>query len=94
MKKWRKILHWLIVLIFITQIIYGLYIVFFVVGGSKYPLMRRATETPIEVILKRRLYAIETWIAISGLAVYMALTEFLPKILRNTIVCYQKSEEK
>jgi hypothetical protein len=56
--------------------------VFFVVGGSQWPLMASAIETPIEVILKRRLYAIETWIAIAGLAVYLALTVFLPIILK------------
>jgi hypothetical protein len=83
MKKWQRILHWLIILVFVTEIIYGFYLVFFVVGGSRYPLMRRATETPVEVILKRRLYAIETWIAIAGLSIYLALTEFLPHTLSN-----------
>ncbi|MDF1520834.1 MAG: hypothetical protein RQ728_10090 [Brevefilum sp.] len=73
-----KFLHWFIIFIFILEIGYGLYMVFFVVGGSRWPLMARAVETPIEIILKRRLYAIETWIAIAGLAVYLALTEFLP----------------
>jgi len=44
-------------------------------------LLARAVETPIEVILKRRLYAIETWIAITGLAIYLALTVFLPRMI-------------
>ena len=83
MRKLRQILHWFIILLFITQIFYGFYMVFFVVGGTRYPLMKRAIETPVEVILKRRLYAIETWIAVTGLAVYIALTEFLPNILKN-----------
>lgn len=78
MRRWMKFLHWFIILIFILEIGSGLYIVFSVVGGSRWPLMARAVETPIEVILKRRLYAKETWIAIAGLAVYLALTEFLP----------------
>ncbi len=78
MRKWMKFLHWFIIFIFILEIGYGFYMVFFVVGGSRWPLMAKAIETPIEVILKRRLYAIETWIAIAGLAVYLALTEFLP----------------
>lgn len=56
--------------------------VFFVVGGSRWPLMARATETPIEIILKRRLYAIEVWIAVAGLVIYLALTEFLPRKLK------------
>jgi len=73
---WKKVLHWLIILVFLTEIIYGFYMVFFVVGGSRWPLMARAIDTPVEVILKRRLYAIETWIAISGLTIYLAITSF------------------
>jgi len=78
--KWLRILHWVIIINFLVEIGYGLYMVFFVVGGSRWPLLARAVETPIEVILKRRLYAIEAWIAITGLAIYLALTVFLPRI--------------
>jgi len=78
--KWLRVLHWVIIINFMIEIGYGLYMVFFAVGGSRWPLLARAVETPIEVILKRRLYAIETWIAIAGLAVYLALTVFLPKL--------------
>jgi len=87
-KRWRY-LHWFIILNFLAEILYGFYMVFFVVGGSRFPLWMRAVETPIEIILKRRLYAIEVWIAIAGLAVYLALTEFLPQKL-NTL----KNNEK
>ncbi|MDY6867946.1 MAG: hypothetical protein SVT56_08580 [Chloroflexota bacterium] len=89
MRKWRKVLHWIIITNFIIEIGYGLYMVFFVVGGGRWPLMAKATQTPIEVILKRRLYAIEAWIAIAGLAVYLALTEFLP----NKITLQSKVEK-
>jgi hypothetical protein len=82
MQKWMRVLHWVIIVNFILEIGYGLYMVFFVVGGSKWPLMASAVDTPIEVILKRRLYGIETWIAIVGLAIYLGLTVFLPKILK------------
>jgi len=34
--------------------------IFFAVGGSRWLLMGRAIKTPIEDIMKRRLYAIET----------------------------------
>ena len=81
MRKWWRVLHGFIILNFLIEIFYGFYMVFFVVGGSRWPLMARATETPIEIILKRRLYAIEVWIAIAGLVVYIALTEFLPRKL-------------
>jgi hypothetical protein len=81
--KWLRVVHWVIIINFLIEIGYGLYMVFFAVGGSRWPLLARAVETPIEVILKRRLYAIETWIAIAGLAIYLALTVFLPKILEE-----------
>jgi hypothetical protein len=81
MRKGWRILHWLIILVFITEIIYGFYMVFFVVGGTRYPLWRKAVETPVEVILKRRLYAIETWISVVGLTIYLGLTTFLPRKL-------------
>jgi uncharacterized membrane protein len=83
MRKWQKFLHWFIIGFFLIEIGYGLYMVFFVVGGSRWPLMARAVETPIEIILKRRLYAIETWIAITGLTIYLALTVFLPIIFQQ-----------
>jgi len=74
-----KIIHRLILLNFLLEIMYSFYMVFFVIGGGKWPLMNRAIETPLEVILKRRLYAIEAWIAVAGLCVYLALTELLPQ---------------
>lgn len=94
MRKWMKFLHWFIIFIFILEIGYGFYMVFFVVGGSRWPLMAKAIETPIEVILKRRLYAIETWIAIAGLAVYLALTVFLPIILKMIAQNYELFRSK
>jgi hypothetical protein len=94
MRKWMKFLHWFIIFIFILEIGYGFYMVFFVVGGSRWPLMASAIETPIEVILKRRLYAIETWIAIAGLAVYLALTVFLPIILKMIAQNYELVRSK
>ncbi len=79
--NWWRVLHWLIILTFATNILYGYYMVFFVIGGGFSPLFRRATATPVEVILKRRLYAVEVWVGFSGLAVYLALTELLPRKL-------------
>jgi len=94
MRKWMKFLHWFIIFIFILEIGYGFYMVFFVVGGSRWPLMAKAIETPIEVILKRRLYAIETWIAIAGLAVYLALTVFLPISIKMIAQNYELFRSK
>lgn len=51
------------------EVVYGNYMIFFGSGGGNWPLFGRAIETPVELIIWRRLYAIETWIAISGMAV-------------------------
>lgn len=93
-RKWLRVLHWVIIINFIIEIGYGMYMVFFAVGGSRWPLMARAVETPIEVILKRRLYGIETWIAIAGLSIYLALTEFLPRIFLALNDEYNLMEKK
>lgn len=77
-ERW-KVIHWLIIVNFVLEVGYGFYMVFFVEGGGRLPLFRRATEIPVEVILRRRLYAIETWLAIVGLALYFAITEVLPR---------------
>ena len=75
--RWR-VLHILIILVFLIQIAYGLYMVFFVIGGSRWPLFAKAVNTPVEVILKRRLYSLETWVAAGALTIYLAITEILP----------------
>ncbi|MDF1501253.1 MAG: hypothetical protein P1P76_12370 [Anaerolineales bacterium] len=81
LNKWWRLIHNLIILNFLVEIIYTSYMVFFAVGGSRFPLLRSALETPIEIIMKRRLYAIETWLAVGGLALYLAVTELLPRRL-------------
>jgi hypothetical protein len=83
--QWWRALHGFIILLFTTEILYGFFMVFFVVGGGRYPLFMHATRIPIEVILKRRLYGIEVWVAIAGLSVYLALTELLPRKLPDLI---------
>jgi len=85
MKKIWKVIHSLVIINFIVEIIYSFYMVFFVIGGGKFPLLRRAVETPMEVILKRRLYAIEAWLAVGGLVLYIAVTEILPRKLDISI---------
>lgn len=79
--NWLKILHWLIIINFALGILYGAYLSMFVFGGGGIPLFARASREPIEIILKRRLYSLETWVATSGLALYLAVTEMLPRKL-------------
>lgn len=80
--KWWRIIHWGIIVNFILGIIYGIYMVFFVIGGERWPLFQRAVDIPIEIILKRRLYALETWVAITGISLYLAVTEILPRKIK------------
>jgi hypothetical protein len=56
--------------------------VFFVSGGEHRPLFGGALDIPEEIFIKRRLYAMETWIAIAGLSVYLGVTEILPRKIK------------
>lgn len=78
-----KVLHLFLIGNFLMEILYGIYMVFFVAGGGKKPLFRRASEIPIDVMTRRRLYAIETWVAICGLSIYLGITEILPRKLSH-----------
>lgn len=91
--NWWRVVHGVIILLFTTQILYGYFMVFWGVGGERFPLFMRAIETPVEVILKRRLYAVEVWVAFSGLAVYLALTELLPRRLPDLVERIRQSDE-
>ena len=82
-RRYATTLHSILIVLLLAEGIYGFYMVFFVIGGSRWPLFAKAVETPVEVILKRRLYAIEAWVAIGALAIYLAITEILPKRLAN-----------
>lgn len=80
--KWWKILHWFIILNFLVEILYSAYQLFFVVGGGG-PLFNRAQEISFELLVKRRLYGIECWIAMAGFSIYLALTEIVPKMKKE-----------
>ena len=80
--KWWKVLHWVLILNFVQGILYAAYMLFFVVGGGG-PLFGRAGELPAETIVLRRLYAIEAWVAIGGLAIYLGVTEILPRAIAD-----------
>tara|TARA_B100000683_G_scaffold272475_1_gene315748 strand:- start:673 stop:1050 length:378 start_codon:yes stop_codon:yes gene_type:complete len=79
-----KALHWLIVINLVIQVLYGAYMVFFVVTGEgSGPLWGQALDMPFEKMVTRRLYALETWVAIVGLSLYLGLTEILPRLLKT-----------
>ena len=76
-----KIIHWGIIVNFAVQIAYGSYMVFVVVAPETAgPLMEQAHTFPFEKMMTRRLYASETWVAIVGLSLYLAITEIAPRL--------------
>lgn len=83
MKRWIiRVLHWAIIVNFVFQIAYAAYMVFVVMRpeGVTGPLMEAALTIPHELMVTRRLYAIEFWIAMVGLAIYLAITEIGPHL--------------
>lgn len=84
--KWKRWLllgvHWAIIVNFLIEIAYAGYVVFSVLkpAGHSGPLFEKALEIPHELMVTRRLYAIEFWIAMAGLAIYLALTEIGPRL--------------
>jgi hypothetical protein len=74
--------HWVIIINFLIEIAYAGYLVFAVLKppGVDGPLFDKALEIPHELMVTRRLYAIEFWIATAGLAIYLALTEIGPRL--------------
>lgn len=52
-------------------------------AGPPVPLFFAARTVPFELVVERRLYAIEGWIAMVGLALYLGITEVLPRRLRR-----------
>ena len=86
MKAFLKAIHFLIIINFLAEIFYVFYIFFFILtpaDGHVGPLASRAKEIGFELMVTRRLYAIELWIAVSGLAIYLAITEFYPSLKKK-----------
>ena len=78
------VIHWGIILHFLIQIGYSSYMVFVALRppGVSGPLFGAALDLGFEDMVTRRLYASENWIATSGLAIYLALTEIGPRLRR------------
>lgn len=76
MKKFFKILHWVILTNFVAELVYCGYMVFYVLqfkSGGIGPLGPQVLEMPTDFFLKRRLYAIEFWVTLLGLTTYLAI---------------------
>jgi len=83
---WVTIAHGLILANFVSGMAYAGFVLFVVLApeGAGGPLWGRAAEVPMELLAKRRLYALEFWVAFSGFAIYLALTELLPRMRANS----------
>ena len=81
-----KILHAIIVVNFAIEIAYANYMVFFVMrppGAPLGPLGAAAMLMDPQKLMVRRMYAFEGWVAISGLCIYLAITEMHPRFWRK-----------
>ncbi len=76
-----QIVHLAIILNFAFEIVYAGYMVFtvFKPEGTSGPLWSAAKSIPFELMVTRRLYAVEFWLATMGLAIYLAITEIYPR---------------
>lgn len=81
---WR-VVHWAIILHLLIEVIYSAYVIFVILQpeGHSGPLMSKAAEIPFELMVTRRLYALECWIATGALAIYLAITEIAPRLSRR-----------
>ena len=76
------LVHWVIIVNFAVEILYGGYMVFFVVVPENVtgPLFEAAKSIDPHLMTTRRLYALEVWVATAGLAIYLAITEIGPRL--------------
>ena len=91
-----RILHVILLANFASNIFYCAYQVFVVLAPNGHigPLWGAAQDLPTELVVKRRLYAIEFWVTIGGGSVYLALTEWLPRSLRGVLGDALASQKK
>ena len=76
-----QVIHWVIIINFAIEIAYANYMIFSVFSPPEAgPLFDKAKSFPFEMMMTRRLYAVEAWLAIVGLSVYLAITEIRPRM--------------
>ena len=88
-------IHVIMLLNFVTEIIYGSYMVFFVCTCLNWakcannasvmngPLWNNAMDFPYDLMMIRRMYALETWVAMTGLSLYVGITEIFPRRIQK-----------
>lgn len=80
---WLRAFHVFVIVNFAAQMAYAGFQVFVAMqpAGVSGPMFLAAAQLPFEQMVVRRMYALEGWVAFSGLAIYIALTEILPRAL-------------
>ncbi len=78
---WARVAHVFFIVNLIAQMTYAAFQVFVVMQpeGVVGPMFGQATSMPFEMMMIRRMYAIEAWIAFGILAIYLGVTELLPR---------------
>lgn len=78
---WARFAHVFFITNLIAQMGYASFQVFVVLQpeGHVGPMFAAATSLPFEQMMIRRMYAIEAWIAFGILAIYLGVTELLPR---------------
>ena len=81
---WRAA-HYAILVMFLVQTAYCFWVVLVVLRPDEvagpFPLAAHAATVPVEVVVKRRLYAIEGWLSGGVAVLYLAITEVVPRQL-------------
>ena len=79
-----QLIHWVIIVNFVIEIAYANYMIFSVFSPPEAgPLFDKAKSFPFEMMMTRRLYADEAWLAIVGLSIYLAITEIRPRMKKH-----------
>jgi len=80
-----RILHWVIIINFVLGIVYSMNQIFIVLapdGGGVRPLGKLVMNADTDKLVLRRLYALECWLEMGGLCLYLAVTVYLPRLLQ------------
>ena len=81
---WLRVVHLAFIALLLFQCAYSSWQFFVVMrppDSSALMLFGQARELDADFLLIRRLYAIEGWIALGVLGLYLAITEILPRRL-------------
>jgi len=76
------LLHYGIIIWTLSTILNSAYQMTFVytVEGYSLTLLGASSQLDYETMMIRRAYALEAWVATMGLAIYLALTEIMPRM--------------